>query len=628
MLIGEKLTEESVLFEPVTADDIRSAGVNELLADVKRLDRSGLLEAIKNARVSAEAATDQQGKVLRMLDSLMSLHLYVDMEGDSCGPQFLDNEERTAILSDFAGEQALALAEVASEILHPALRARFADVAYENRIMRSGREAIEAYCEVAQRIIDGDVELEFPGIGTRSMDAVRPLLRSMKISARVCKRGSPLPSLVRTARNALVALLAEEAFYQAADVAGGALRGSVLPPKEVEEILVSGLAELDAPGHALAKRNCWLVVAQAREWLGDEEGVKQARVCAAEQTLAMADQLGQFAAKAHWVKRALQEFRSLGYAEQRVAQLRIQLREVQEKSLEEFVPIRYPLDGFGDDSQKVYEYFSRLPLDQGMRSILRFVTPSKVDELKNLVRELAKKSPLSHIFTASYIDANGRQVAEGAHFDGSGDPSDDWYKENIIRDLPFIRAIRARAQFEPARLAIHERFSISTVQLDPIVEASPFVPAGHHEIFSLGLARLWQGDYVTACHLLLPQVENSIRHVLQMSGCDTAKIMENGLEGDRSLNMLLTTFEAKLEAIFGQDLVWEIDSLLNFRAGPSLRNALAHGQLTWTDCYSSDMINACWLVYLLVAYPLHDRWHDLVAPHLIQSGDFSQPLSP
>jgi len=113
-----------------------------------------------------------------------------------------------------------------------------------------------------------------------------------------------------------------------------------------------------------------------------------------------------------------------------------------------------------------------------------------------------------------------------------------------------------------------------------------------------------------------------------MSGCDTAKIKENGLEGDRSLNMLLSTYRVKLEAIFGTDLIWDIDSLLNFRAGPSLRNALAHGQLTWTDCYSNDMINACWLVYLLVAYPLHDRWDELVAPHLYLSNGAGCDVSP
>jgi len=439
-LIGAEVTGEVRLFELVTAEEIRAAGLNELMADVRRLDRTGLLEAVKKAHVAAsKSASDWQARVLHMVGCLLSLHLYVDMEGDVFGAQFADHEERSAILSDFAGDQADALAEVAPEIDHPALRARFLDVAYENRAMRSGRDAIEAYCEVVRRFVTGEAELEFPEIGTQSMDAVRPLLRCMKINSRVAKRGNPVPVLVETTRTALIALLGEGAFYQAADVARGALNGSVLGAEEVEQIMVSGLAEPCATHRALARRKCWLVVAQAREWLDDEDGVKAARVSAAEQTLAMADQVGQFTAKAHWVKRALQEFRSLGFADERVAQLRILLREVQEKSLEEFVPIPYRLDDFEEDSQKTYNFFATLPLDRAMKSILRLVRPSSVDEMKELVRTSAQQSPLSHIFSSSYVDSQGRQIAEGAPFDGSGDPSEDWYKEYIIRDLSFIR---------------------------------------------------------------------------------------------------------------------------------------------------------------------------------------------
>lgn len=121
---------------------------------------------------------------------------------------------------------------------------------------------------------------------------------------------------------------------------------------------------------------------------------------------------------------------------------------------------------------------------------------------------------------------------------------------------------------------------------------------------------------VRARHLLLPQVENSLRHLLKLHGHDSSKIEEDGIEGDRSLNVLLTTFRQQLEAILGERLVWEMDSLLNFRPGPALRNELAHGKMHWNRFFSDEAIMACWLVYLLVILPIRPHWDAHVGPAL------------
>ncbi len=125
---------------------------------------------------------------------------------------------------------------------------------------------------------------------------------------------------------------------------------------------------------------------------------------------------------------------------------------------------------------------------------------------------------------------------------------------------------------------------------------------------------MWQGDYVTATHLLLPQIENSLRHTLQMAGRDSAKIEEDGLEGDRALNTLLDYCHTDLEAILGIDIVWELDSLLNFRAGPALRHQLAHGKMIWNAFFTDEAVSACWLVYLLTLAPILRYWDSHVAP--------------
>ena len=121
---------------------------------------------------------------------------------------------------------------------------------------------------------------------------------------------------------------------------------------------------------------------------------------------------------------------------------------------------------------------------------------------------------------------------------------------------------------------------------------------------------------MTAASLLIPQLENSLRHVLQLVGRDSSKIEEDGIQGDRTLTVLLSHFRDDLEQVFGPEMVWEIDALFNFRPGPALRHELAHGKLPSGAFYSPEVMSACWLIFFLVVLPTLEIWDSDVAPML------------
>jgi hypothetical protein len=149
-----------------------------------------------------------------------------------------------------------------------------------------------------------------------------------------------------------------------------------------------------------------------------------------------------------------------------------------------------------------------------------------------------------------------------------------------------------------------------------ITSVSHFVCPGFEHIYALGLARFLQGDMMSACHLLFPQLENSLRHVLSDSGFDTSKLDEEMLQEDRSISGLLKNRRDELESVFGVDLIYTIDLLFNFKGGPCLRHELAHGKLASGNCYLHSSIYACWLMYYLVCLPLLPHWTSHVAPQL------------
>lgn len=380
------------------------------------------------------------------------------------------------------------------------------------------------------------------------------------------------------------------------------------------------LARTAVPGdYKLAVKECWNLAASAYKQAGDEEASREAALNAIGLTLAMADTVTQSSGKAHWVKQALREYRARGDAREKVDELRQYLRTLQDISLDEFTSIPVELEGIEEVRNRTYEEFRSLDLTDSLRAIVGFSKPDDVEQLKAAVLQQARNFPLSNMFATSYADHEGREIARGPSIGFNEHPTEAWYKEHGIQYMRVVRRFRVHGNIEPARQAIFEQFSISQHHLLPIVQMSSFIPPGHHQIFLLGFARLWQGDYVTACHLLIPQVENSLRHVLQMSGSDVSKIEEDGIEGDRPLNILLSSFRTELERILGVDMVWEIDSLLNTRPGPALRHELAHGKLPWGGFFADEAISACWMVYLLTVVPLLRYWDSHVGPAIKSS---------
>ncbi len=610
-------TGDQPLYDPVSREDFAAVDLDALTADLRRLDRHSLVDLfwgkIKDAQDAGDVVAE---RVYRLVSSLIGLHLRVEAEGDPFGLQWQSETRRTALPHDFSGDQSEVLANLAPTIGHPTLRARFADIAYETGVRRAGRTAIEAYCEVARRFADGSAELKFPEMETRAMDCVKPLERCFMINARIAKRGTLIEPLPETVRVAFAHALDARAYFPLTQIGRRVLQAKLIPADEVAAAAAELAASALPDDYCLAVKECWQLAADAFDRAGDAEASREASIKAIEQTFAMVNSVSQSSAKAHWVKEALREFRALGGVSERVTDMRRRLRELQDMSLDEFGSFAVPLNGIDELRVKTFDEFKALSLSDAMRAMVGLSIPDDVAELKAAVLRQSRKFPLSNMFGASYADHEGREVARGPSLDFQEEPSEAWYKEHGIRYLGITRRYRVHGNIEPARQAVLERHSVSEQHLLPIVQLSSFIPAGHHHIFSIGFARLWQGDYATATHLLIPQVENSLRHILQMAGRDASKIEEDGIEGDRPLNVLLTFYRADLEAILDENIVWQIDSLLNFRPGPALRNELAHGKLTWNEFYTDEAITACWMVYMLTLAPILRHWDGHVAPAL------------
>lgn len=134
-----------------------------------------------------------------------------------------------------------------------------------------------------------------------------------------------------------------------------------------------------------------------------------------------------------------------------------------------------------------------------------------------------------------------------------------------------------------------------------LINASRFVPEDRRDIFERAIIAGFEGDLLVFTHLIIPQIENSIRLIFAINKLKVTSVLPDGVQRERDLNELLPDKNA--EQIFSKDLLWEMRSLLVEQSGPNLRNRVCHGLANSDDVTGPSSIFLLWLtLYLIVGF--------------------------
>ena len=155
----------------------------------------------------------------------------------------------------------------------------------------------------------------------------------------------------------------------------------------------------------------------------------------------------------------------------------------------------------------------------------------------------------------------------------------------------------ALARLQPARDQLRIEQNYRLADFVTIAKHSPIVPADRAGIVGRGLYAGYCGEMVDAMHILMPQFENIVRHVLQGAEALTAH-HKNGLDMEVALASLLDRPQMAEE--FGDGLKLAIHAIMCDRAGPNLRNDVAHGLMNEEACESAYALYAWWQILQLV----------------------------
>ena len=421
--MSDGATNDPATAEPAfpTLQDFQDSSLTSFLQNYEGADSYEFEDALRSHASSVEPDTPD-ARVFAFVANLMSCHMRVDDPAEPFGPKIIMDGQRTMIPSDIRGEHSDVIAAILPTIPHPSVRARLGDIAFFNDRAhhQAGRIAIEAYCEVVTRRIAGTLACRIPDLELTIHDVVVPMKRAVQLTRLLHKRDQ-VPTMVQEAFEVAYAkAIADSKYFPFVELAELAVSAGLLPLERVTSDAVQLASSAPADEYPEAVKRVWNHSANCNLWLGRSDAERDCRIKAAEQTLKMRDQCSGAMAQAHWTKTAIGEFRQIGGMKDRVAELLEELRQLQKAARDEMSSFSMPID-LSEERKEAIELFEKVSLPEAMIQLLHLVSPPDVDELKRVVLENAKSSPLSSIMAASYHDAEGKEVARvgAAPLDGS-----------------------------------------------------------------------------------------------------------------------------------------------------------------------------------------------------------------
>jgi hypothetical protein len=496
------------------------------------------------------------------------------------------------IPASFTDDQVEVLRELAAIVTDPELRARFADFLWlKTRDRKYGEIAVDDYLASALRLRDPE---EWTGCAGRYE-------RAATLAASLGKKNARYTRSIEIIEEYLTELNAEDPLFLSER-----LMSILLDQKQGDRARYADLAgkcaaAAEQRGNFYLALHYWDLKVRWHVAANDTDGERQARICAAESVIkdgearTTGDQ-ASFLAAADFVQRGIAMLQKAGAPQERIDELAARLREYQAKGISELKQHRSTFDA----TEMINEARAAVAgktLPEAIVAFVGLLHLSNRESVRKLVLKRAKTFVFTHLFGEVQLNAEGAAIAGRGSV--SGDETEDTH--NILalmyQDLVHGFGIQGQTTIEPAWRQMQDEHAVREHDMSVIVQQCWFVPPTREVFFAKGLAAGFNGDLITAVHLLVPQIEPAVRYHLQRRGVTTMRLNRDGFQKERDLNQLLALPDAK--KLLSDPVHFALTAILTSRFGYNLRNNLAHGLIEPSDCYSVVSL-FFWALVLLI----------------------------
>jgi len=490
------------------------------------------------------------------------------------------------------------LTEIAAEISDPELQARVTDILWvRKRNYKMAQLAVDAYLQSAK-------ELEDPENWVCCYDRIG---RALRLAFRIRYQ----PDVVVThIEEILDRYKGEDPLWLSSklmELLQDFKRGN--PQKYA--VLAEKAAKLAESANDWDRaRNYWEI---KKKWHLMEKDAQQERAAAmlvAETYVKEAeDALKQesipYVTATHYLQKAVEAFRRIRGTKEETADAKTRAEEVhklmieyQEKSHTELITFSHETN-ISKQVEQARAFVTGKEFYDALFSLALLGASPNVSHLRQEAQEMANEFILSSFFPKVILNEMGKVVARQP---SNTDKQEETTHFEIYQNAVLYQKLHAQAFIEPAIYQINLEHSFRIDDILQIILYSPFVPPNREYLFAKGLYAGLTGDFFTSTHILIPQIENSIRHLLSQRGVITSGLDDNGIQNEHNLNS--TLYRPEINSILDEHTLFDLKGLLVERSGSNLRNRMAHGLIDDGVFMSPLMSYLWWLTLRLCLVPI------------------------
>jgi hypothetical protein len=598
--MSKKETQTPLSDLVLTKDDFDQCNWQDAIAGCKRND---CLDYFSSFSKRASQAEESGETACHNVFAILSVLCFPLLRGDS-------KDTPLAPLSTIellSREQLEVLQELVPEISDAELRARIADIIWIRK-----RDHKMAECAVKCYLASSDV-LEQAGEGAFIRDRIERALRlaiSLNNDRLLSIVTSHIESLLRRCdddhcETPTLLLMKTVRDY----------RKILQPHQRMDPSEYAGLAERAAKrqesSHWLVAQQHWSIAAAWHLTSGDSEAAREAEIRAAETYVkASEDAINKrirpsYLVAHHLLQQALTAYAVIPGTEERVKELHTRLIEYGKKTLAEMHMISTELELDQATVERARNRVKGKTVHEALLALAFSVPPPSVAYLKKTALDAIEAHPAAFLFQRKTFNELGKVVAWSPSGVFDDTEREATARAEMFRHAQLVQQVNVASVIEPARRQINLEHDVRVDDLYPLLINNPFIPLGREAIFARGLYYGLTGDFLLSTHLLIPQVENSIRSLLDRQGEIASTLDSRGIQQERDLNRLLyKPYAPLLEHILGEDLIFDLRGFLVEEEGSNLRNKLAHGLIDYSAFSAGQHSYLWWIVLHLCCRPL------------------------
>lgn len=515
-------------------------------------------------------------KTAELFSKITSFYMNLD-DVNVYRPMIMMSDSRSALPEDLDEDEKKFLFDILAIISDPELKARISDVLWiikypEGQAFRNAGIAIKAYIESAQKLLEYSwhpsherLERAFQlssSLGKQykdDYDTVHALVEKI-IDQNNCEEGE-------TPSSPFIKLLLK---YSKSDL------------NKYAAATQATALKYEAEYHFDSAKEFWNLNGKIHTRSRNKEGAEQAYRNAANQDIVKAQRLlqsdsPQYLLAASFLEEGIQGLRQHGEDKAKIDELHKLLLECQAQLYKSTMPIEHSVDVTDEIVQRVSLVTGKSTRDAILTLARMCYLPTK-DKIQKQAFELSKASVYRRLAPIRYFNSKGKTVGTSEStlsYADAAEVSEQEVNAQLVWNCVFEANLQASAIQQ-----VSLEHNLRKQDLDFIVYNNGFVPKGRETVFSHGLIAGFNGDFLSASHILIPQLENSFRYLLEQRGEVTSSLDSSGIQKEKSLEETLK--HPAILDIFGEDLIFLIKGILSEggNGGLNLRNELSHGLIS------------------------------------------------